>query len=1171
MTGNGADGSVELRVLGPMQLGADDAPAALGGPKQRLVLAMLAVELGRSVTVDHLIDQLWSHERAPSNPRRTLHVYIANLRKVLRSCGLDITGAGDSYRLIIARSSVDLYRFEDLVAKADAASGAGAFDDALACLAEAHLLWRGAPLADVPECDDIDRVRAGLTERRLAVDEHRLGLMARHGDRRSAVGALEQLAREHPWREQLTVHLMTGLYLEGRATDALAVYARFRMELAEQFGLDPSPSLRKLEHQVLNHDVPDDDPRTSAVGAWSQGRQPALQMPRPPVAGALLSFPGVSRRFGFVGRGQELRTLATAWQRRARVVLVTAEAGAGKTRLVGEFAATMSPDTVVLWGRCSADRLGAYECFVEPVRDLLRRSTVANAGTGELARLVPELARAQGWVDGPSRAEPGVEQRLLFEAVAHLLACAGPTVLVLEDLHWADAATLALLSFLAASPSLPGLTMIGTIRSTEQTPAHAGTLNELRRVADLERIALGGLDRDEVRQFVDLIADAISAPELVAAVTDATDGNPLFVEELTEHLLATGTGRKAAQSRVPLSLLETIGRRIETLSLDATALVRAGAVLGRTFDTDIAGELSDLDDDRLGAACDDALRSGLVTEPSATSLAFSHALVQSAVYESTSARRRLDLHRKASIALEAACETMAEDGPISAAVFDVARHWALVAASDRRASESAARWAVRAGQAAAASADIDEAINRYEQADLLWSAGTAKRAANLITLGRALSSQGRMGEADARFRAALHLAEALGDVELFARAAIGLAAAVRYGHHDIERIDALDRAIEMLGPSERVLRPTAAAMLKRQLGFESSDASYRRRQAAAQVVLDVVCADELPRELVLALGAERDSIVVDDPFVLDRLSRRTIEVASSPRNLAVLANAWYGRAWSAMELGDASGWNESVRALTGLASELALPYESALAATMASTSALIDGRYDESEALSHRALGFASQTGDPNAGAIHLTGAVLRGLDLGHAVEMLPLVESMREELAAVPTFISGWAMTAAVAGAHDTARRLLHDQVDVGLDAIRRDLEWLPVVGFFCHACAVIGDVEIAGVLYDMLASSPAVTVRIGPLAGWWGPTDYHLGALSRVLGRTDEAIARQRAALVMCDRFGARPWRVRVQVELASVLERAGTSSEIAALRADAAGVADSLGAPGLRALIP
>lgn len=896
----------------------------------------------------------------------------------------------------------------------------------------------------------------------------------------------------------------------------------------------------------------------------------AAASPAPSAAPTAPVLPGVLRRFGFIGRPAEITQLSKAWIDRVRVVLVSGEAGAGKTRLIGEFVTALEPRPQILWGCCTADRLGAYEPFVEPVRQLMRRSDASEYAGAELARLVPELAGEQQWLIGPSRAEPDVEQRLLFEAVVQLLASAGPAVLVLEDLHWADAASLALLAFLAGSPSLDEVTVLGSVRSTDQSPSNAATLTDLRRVARLERLTLGGLTPSEVGTLVRLIAGRSVPPALVATVIDATEGNPLFIEELTEHLLAVDPTSPATTMTVPASLRDTIGRRLETLSPDGLALVRSGAVLGRVFDLDLAGRLADLDGNRLLSACDDVLLSGLMTEASAVALSFSHALVQSDVYETTSAPRRLTLHRRAAELLEHAVDGGRDNR--DSVVFDVARHWALVAAVDVRAASSAARWALRAGDAAAAAADIDEAIVRYEQASVLWGDDRGARAVALVRLGRALSSLGRADDADEQFRAARLLAEAVGDAELFAEAAIGLAATVRYGHHDLERIDALERAIELLGPDEHVLRPTAAAMLKRQLGFESSEDSYRRRQIAARVVLDVLSGDDLQPALLLSLGAARDSIVVDDPVVLDRVSRQIVAAASSPRNLAVLANGWYGRAWAALELGDGVGWRESVAAFSGLADELRLPYELALAATMESTSALIAGRYARSEELSLRALALATESGDPNASAVHLTGTVMRGLDLGHAVAMLPLVESMRTQLAEVPTFMAGWAMTAAAAGAHDVARSLLHEQAAVGFDRVRRDLEWLPVIGFFCHACAGVGDVEVAPTLYDLLIANPARTVRVGPLAGWWGPTDHHLGALCRVMGRLDESQRRLRDALDVCDRLGARPWEARVRFELATVVELLGDhDGEADRLRAAGHRIADDLHAPGLRSLVP
>ncbi len=198
--------------------------------------------------------------------------------------------------------------------------------------------------------------------------------------------------------------------------------------------------------------------------------------------------------------------------------------------------------------------------------------------------------------------------------------------------------------------------------------------------------------------------------------------------------------------------------------------------------------------------------------------------------------------------------------------------------------------------------------------------------------------------------------------------------------------------MKTLDPGDGVLRPTAAAMLKRQPGLETSDDAWVRRQRAALIVIEAVTADAPHRELLPSLGSARDSIVVDDPVVLGRLSR-------------------------------------------SIADKLGLLFERALAATMATTTTLIEGRYDDAEASSQQAVKFGTEAGDPNTSAVHLTGAVMRGLDLGHAAAMVELMDAMRDELAAVPTFWGGFAMTAAEAGATDLAREVFATHAHAGFD----------------------------------------------------------------------------------------------------------------------------------------
>jgi transcriptional regulator with XRE-family HTH domain/tetratricopeptide (TPR) repeat protein len=948
---------------------------------------------------------------------------------------------------------------------------------------------------------------------------------------------------------------------------------------ALEAGRRRTPRLTTVERIVDALDLDDDDRAELIAAATSDADRRAdegrpIGAPGPVRVGADAEFPGVLRRFAFVGRPEELARLRSAWERHTRVVLVFGEAGAGKTRLVGEFARGVAGDASVLWGRCSPDRLGAFEPFVDPVRAALGAGGPAGALGGELQRIVPDLAPGAGPARGPAIAAPGVERRRLFDAVVELIAAMGRCLLVVDDVQWADEGSLALLAHLVASPLLGGLTIVGAVRSTDVDPSTAAALSDLRRRATHDRFTIAGLGDDDVDALVRAVAGDDVAPELVTTVAAATDGNPLFVAELTEHLLAQHwrptDGADPVSVPVPVGVRETLTDRLAAVSERGQTLVRAGAVLGRTFDVDLAARLADLTGDELLAALDDALDSGLVGEVSARELTFSHALVQAAVYETMSARRRLDAHRRAASLLEA----HKSDLPVvdDAIVDDIARHWEIVAADDESAIDDAVRWTVRAGDAAVAAADVDEAVRRYRWAERHWTAPTRERAEVLLKLGNAYSARSETGDADERLWGALSLADGLDDVRMYADAAIGLAATVRYGEHDPARIEALERAIRELPPDEHVRRVTAASMLKRQLGFDPSADAASRRRDAAEIVLAAVSVPEPPRDLLTALGAARDAIVVDDPTVLARVSRAMVTVAQEDRNLSMLANAWYGTAWAASELADAPAWQEAVAAFRAVAEELALPYELALAEHLDATTAQMEGRYADAAAAGERALELAAGA-DPNAVAIQLTNAVLRGIDTGEAPAVARLMIDLRPDMQAVPTFTAGLAMAAAFGDAPEVAREILDAHAVTDFADVRRDLEWLPVIGLLCSACVALGEPRHAATLYDLLGSHPARALRVGPLGGWWGPTDAHLGALCSLLDRHDEAETRLRRAIAICTELGARPWQARCEIALADLLQSThrGRAGEVDALRARARIAALELGAGGILALLP
>lgn len=221
----------------------------MGGPKQRLVLALLLADANRAVAEDRLIDGVWG-EDPPGGARHALQTYISELRRLLDD---EIRREGKGYRLVVEPDAVDLHRFDALVEAArarlsDAPGGAAKL------LREALALWHGEPYADITDALGLLPEIARLQQARLSAVEDRVRADLDSGRHADLVGELEALTREHPFRERLTELHMLALYRAGRQADALRVYDRTRELLAEELGIDPSPELRSLHRRILEQD-----------------------------------------------------------------------------------------------------------------------------------------------------------------------------------------------------------------------------------------------------------------------------------------------------------------------------------------------------------------------------------------------------------------------------------------------------------------------------------------------------------------------------------------------------------------------------------------------------------------------------------------------------------------------------------------------------------------------------------------------------------------------------------------------------------------------------------------------------------------------------------------------------------------------------------------------------
>jgi len=241
---------MEFLILGPLEVSDDGRTLALGGPKQRAVLAHLILRANRVVQADLLIDGLWG-EDPPETARNTLQTYVYRLRKLLGGGRIESRDGG--YVLTAAPEEIDATRFESLVkrAKAQVAADPAA---AAAILSDALTLWRADALADVTEEPSLRSEAARLEELRLAATEHRIAAKIAMGGHSTVVSELEALTGRYPLRERLWAHLMLALYRGGRQAEALEAYERARQVLASELGSDPSTELQRLHEQILTQD-----------------------------------------------------------------------------------------------------------------------------------------------------------------------------------------------------------------------------------------------------------------------------------------------------------------------------------------------------------------------------------------------------------------------------------------------------------------------------------------------------------------------------------------------------------------------------------------------------------------------------------------------------------------------------------------------------------------------------------------------------------------------------------------------------------------------------------------------------------------------------------------------------------------------------------------------------
>ena len=416
-----------------------------------------------------------------------------------------------------------------------------------------------------------------------------------------------------------------------------------------------------------------EEPVEAFSASWAPLEEETGAPSRWPLPALLRSVPPVK----YVGRVEERAALEEAMKLarsgQRQVVLLSGEPGIGKTRLASYAAHDAHAEGfAVAWGACTEELAVPYEPWIAVCSQLVESAPLQSLQRhverhkGELGRLAGNLEVRVSDLPEPRSSDPETERYLLFNAVVGLLGEMAQTVplcVVLDDLHWADAQSLALLKHLIRTHEQGSLQLIATFRDSELAKDHplTGVLADLRRLEGVQRIALHGLSADDVAEVMAAIAgheldqDGL---ELAAQIAEETDGNPFFAGEILSGLRESGAVVFDEHKRrwridpgelaLPESVREVIERRVERLGEESLEALRLAAVIGREFDLELLSAIVETDEARLLDRLEGAVAALVLAESSdhVGRFRFAHALINQTLYDGLGATRRARMHER---------------------------------------------------------------------------------------------------------------------------------------------------------------------------------------------------------------------------------------------------------------------------------------------------------------------------------------------------------------------------------------------------------------------------------------------------------------------------------------------------------------------------------------------
>ena len=1139
---------MELLVLGPLEVRHGAVPMVLPGAKARELLTLLALRPNQPVAADVLIDELWEG-KPPRTAESALRVHISHVRRALEPGETDgpsarlVLGPG-GYVLHVATAELDSLQFESLLRQGREASLRGAAHVAEETLRTALACWRGSALADArhlaacaPEAERLEQLRVS------AVDEYAQVSLSLNNNA-AVIELLADVVREYPLHEALIGHLMVALYRCGRPAEALQTLSRLEAQLAG-VGLAPSAEVRRLETDIL----------LERRNLEFVGRSAAAPVPR------------ASTRM--VGRGAELGRLLEVHDEVAggerRLVLLSGPAGIGKTTLTAAYAERAQRNGgVVLFGRCASDtapEYGAIREILVAALPLLEESTREKLAA-DLRVLVgdPEPVSTVPFGVHDSGSDRASEHLLLLEAIATTIAAldARPTVLVVEDVHASDHATILVLRHLLRHPALAHLLILATYRDDEVGTNVAEEIAALAPPTRTERIGLAGFDDHEVRALIRATErPEITSPLLEVAnlLRETTDGNPFHVRallrELAEqpHSLDDRAGlERTISTLAPDGVRALMDRRVDRLTSEAQLVIRAAATLGHAVSNDMLVRICDLPSRVVMESISEILDVHLLREHDwlLGRYEFPHSLVRNAVYLGTPDDERMRLHGCVAEALEATDVDVRRPRDSG----ELAHHFA--AAQTSGSAAKAVDYSRAAGDEAMTRLAFTEATEWYERALAHWlDAGRPETETGplLLALGRAYEADRQFAHARERYLAGAVHARAVGDQVLLADLAIAATGPWSSGRdfQDDARgvLEATLEVSDTLDPHHRV-----RLLVRLATSLYYVDPPREAMLADQARVLAETLADETA--LIEAHLAQHLSLTHEPTARVERLamSEAALRLAMSNGFAPLMLRVGRELLADLLENGECERFDAALDRYEGLAKQSCSPYDLYWSMALRATQATLYGGLARAEQLARGARILGGELHEDASGLEMLQRFVVR-YQQGRLVE---LVSPLRAIDTPRPAYRAGSALGAiacAEAGRHEEAERIARWAIGPDGQAIARDSFWLGAHALFAGALARTGDEELAHRFYELLLPCADHVVTFGAGGAVLGCTHHWLGLVAGAFADLHLAAAHLSEAEKISTRIGAPYWRAQAQVDLAATLCRRGDEADASSAR--------------------